>query len=138
MFRHGNPSDAKLLVALDTEQTDSWRTLLKLDEDFRKRPHADDDCVWLPHYPQYGARVDEACRVLIEVKAVSPKYPWARLEPLTFDPHAKVTAADAVRLATAIVRGERFCYGNIEQAMNEGMIQAVISALADWYRERTH
>lgn len=52
--------------------------------------------------------------MLAEIKAVSPKYPWARLEPLYFDPEAKVTPADAIRLATAIVRGERFCYGNIE------------------------
>lgn len=85
MFRHGNSSDAKLLAVLDTDRTDSWRALLRLDEDFRQRPHADDDCVWLPQYPQYGPRVDEACRVLVEVKVVSPKYPWARLEALAFD-----------------------------------------------------
>jgi hypothetical protein len=136
MFRHGNPSDAELIAALDAERTDSWHTLLRLDEDFRQRPHADDDCVWLPQYPEYGARVDEACRVLVEINAVSPKYPWARLEPLTFDTEAKLTPADAIRLATAIVRGERFCYGNIEQALNEGMLQAVVAALADWYRDR--
>lgn len=47
-----------------------------------------------------------------------------------------MTPANAVRLATAIVRGERFCYGNMKQALDEGMLQAVIASLADWYRDR--
>lgn len=136
MFRRGNPSNAKLLASLDVERSDSWRALLRLDEDFRQRPQADDDCVWLPHYPQYGARVDEACRVLVQVRAVSPKYAWTRFGPLAYDEDVKLTPADAIRLATAIVRGERFCYGNIKAAMDEGMLQAVIGSLADWYRDR--
>lgn len=136
MIRHGNPSDAELLAALDAERADSWRALLRLDEDFRRRPHADDDCVWPAHYPQYGARVDEACRALAEVNAVTPEYPWARSEPIAFDAGARLAPADAIRLATAIVRGERFCDGNIAQAMDDGRLQAVIAALADWYRDR--
>jgi hypothetical protein len=136
MIRIFDPSDARLLAALDTERSDSWRTLLSLDQDFRQRPNADDDCVWLTGYPQYSARVDEACRVLAEIQAVSPEYPWADLEPLAFDAGKETSPADAIRLATTIVRGERFCDGNIAQAMDEGRLQAVVAALAGWYRDR--
>jgi hypothetical protein len=33
-------------MALDPGQSDAWCALVELDEDFRARPRADDDCVW--------------------------------------------------------------------------------------------
>jgi len=44
--------------------------------------------------------------------------------------------ADAVRLATTIIRSERFGDGNIGAAVNTGALQAVVAALAAWYRNR--
>jgi Family of unknown function (DUF6508) len=44
--------------------------------------------------------------------------------------------ADAVRLATTIIRSERFGDGNIGAAVNTGALQAVVAALAAWYRDR--
>ena len=127
--------DATLLAALDTTRTEAWLTLVALDRDFRDRPHADDDCVW-SSVPNYGARVEAACRRLAEVGAVTPKYRWTREEPPTRGADGRLEPADAVRLATAIIRSERFGYGQIERAVNEGGLQAVIASLSSWYRGR--
>jgi len=132
----GKPDDATLIAALDTERTDAWHALAELDEDFRVRPHADDDCVWLPQYPQYGARVESACRLLQELGAVTPLYHWMQQTPPTLDADGSVSPPDAIRLATTIVRSERFGYGNIEGALNAGELQSVIAALAAWRREQ--
>lgn len=132
----GNPDDATLLAALSAEDLDAWRALLDLDDDFRARPHADDDCVWQHQYPQYGARVETARRLLAQLGAVTPAYHWMQQQPPTPAADGTVTPADAIRLATTIVRSERFGDGNIEQALSTGLLQAVIAALAALRREQ--
>ena len=141
MTEDGNPDDAALVRALALKQADAWRALVELDEDFRARPHADDDCVWperpgqMP-YPDYGSRVQAAWRLLEEVGAVTPVYAWMRQQRPALDAEGKVSTADAVRLATTIIRSERFGDGNIGAAVNAGVLQAVVAALAAWYRDR--
>ena len=141
MADDGNPDDAALLAALDTTRTDAWRALAELDRDFRARPHADDDCVWperpgqMP-YPDYSVRVETARRLLADVGAVTPAYQWTQQPTPVLGPDGSVSAADAVRLATRIVRSERFGDGNIGAAVEAGVLQAVIAALAAWYAER--
>jgi hypothetical protein len=142
MSTDGNPDDATLLLALDTSQADAWRALSELAEDFRIRLHADDDCVWperatgqMP-YPEYGSRVLNAWELLEEVGAVTSAYHWMEHRPPALDPEGKVSVADAVRLATAIIRSERFGDGNIGAALDQGTFQAAIAALAGWYRNR--
>ena len=134
MPEDGDPDDATLLAALHTERDDVWRALIELDEDFRERPQLDDDCVRLPHYPEYGARIQAACRLLGEVGAVTPAYQWMRQDPPALGADGKLDPADAVRLATRVVRSERFGDGNIEAAVNTGILQAVIAALVTWRR----
>ena len=103
--------------------------------------HADDDCAWperpgqLP-YPDDGARVQAARNLLQAVGAVTPVYHWMQQQPPALDAAGKVSAADAVRLATTVIRSERFGDGNIGAAMNTGVLQAVVAALAAWYRDR--
>ena len=136
MAQEGDPDDATLLAALNTDRTDAWHALAQLDQDFRERPHADDDCIWAPHYPQYGARVETACRLLGELGAVTPLYHWNKRKPPVLVDDGTLRPADAMRLATTIVRSERFGDGNIEAAVNAGELQAVIAALAAWRREQ--
>jgi uncharacterized protein DUF6508 len=141
MTDDGNPDDATLVMALDPKQADAWRALVELDEDFLARPHAGDDCVWPERpgqvpYPDYGARVRAACTLLREVGAVTPAYHWMQQQPPALDAEGKVSAADAVRLATTIIRSERFGDGNIGAAVDTGVLQAVVAALAAWYRDR--
>jgi hypothetical protein len=57
-------------------------------------------------------------------------------QPPALDPEGKVSAADAVRLATTVIRSERFGDGNIGAAASTGVLQAVIAALAAWYRDQ--
>jgi hypothetical protein len=141
MTDDGNPDDAALVMALDCTQASAWRALVELDEDFRARPHAEDDCVWPERpgqapYPDYSPRVQESRRALAEVGAVTPSYHWMQHKPPAAGPGGKLSAADAVRLATTIIRSERFGDGNIGAAVDAGVLQAVIAALADWYQGR--
>ena len=141
MADDGNPDDATLVLALDPAQGDAWRALAELDEDFRARPHCDDDCVWPERpgqvpYPDYSARVQAAWRLLGEVGAVTPSYAWMQHQPPAPDPEGKLSAADAIRLATTVIRSERFGDGNIGAAVDAGVLQAVIATLVAWYRER--
>jgi Family of unknown function (DUF6508) len=74
--------------------------------------------------------------VLEQVGAVTPLYGWMRQQPPALDHEGKVSAADAVRLATTVIRSERFGDGDIGAAVNAGVLQAVIAALAAWCRAR--
>ncbi|NUP50338.1 MAG: hypothetical protein HOW97_23970 [Catenulispora sp.] len=136
MTQDGDPDDATLIAALDVERSDAWRALMELDEDFRNRPHAPDDCVWQERYPQYGARVETARRLLVELGAVTPLYHWMQRKPPVLGADGTVSPADAVRLATTVIRSERFGDGNIAGALTAGILQATVAALAGWYREQ--
>jgi len=48
---------------------------------------------------------------------------------------ADACVADAVRLATAIIRGERFGDGTIAEAIADGTLSAVLARLRHWYEE---
>jgi hypothetical protein len=142
MIGDGDPDDAALPAMLKSGSAAAWRELAELDEDFRARPHADDDCVWpsvgdgRTPYPVYGARVEAACRLLGELGAVTPAYHWNRRRPPALRDDGTVSVADAVRLATTIVRSERFGDGRIGAAVNQGVLQAVVAALAAWRRSQ--
>jgi O-acetyl-ADP-ribose deacetylase (regulator of RNase III) len=138
--------DSTLLAQLDTtaERADAWRRLTAVAEEFATLPHAEDDCRWVPAkerpdgvitmgYPVYGERVERARHVLAEVGAVTPAYPWMDRSPLAVPDDGALSPADAVRLATATVRGERFCDGTIGQAVEQGTLQAILTSLATWY-----
>jgi hypothetical protein len=133
MIEDGNPDDTTLLAKLNTTQTEAWQALIELDQDFRDQPHADDDCVWSA-VPNYGARVQAACRRLYEVGAVAFAYNWPGHKAPSVGADGEMNPADAVRLATTIIRSERFGYGQIEVAMKTGRLQAVVAALSSWYQ----
>ena len=78
MTEDGNPDDTTLVTVLELGQAGAWRALQDLAEDFRSRPHAEDDCArperpgQVP-YPDYGSRVQAAWTLLVEVGAVTPR-----------------------------------------------------------------
>nr|WP_246122538.1 DUF6508 domain-containing protein [Actinoallomurus bryophytorum] len=115
--------------------------------EFAALPQADGDFHWTPTterpdgvitvgYPVYGERVQRARRALVDVGAVTPAYPWMDQYPLTVPDDGVLPPADAIRIATATVRGERFCDGTIGQALEQGTLQAVLTSLSTWYRTR--
>jgi O-acetyl-ADP-ribose deacetylase len=140
---HDLLADSLLLARLDAS-ADAWPRLVALAGEFTARPHAEDDCRWTPAreapdgvitmgYPVYGERVRLACRLLADVGAVTPAYPWMDRPPLVVPDDGVLSPADAVRLATATVRGERFSDGTIGHAVGHGALQAVLASLAAWY-----
>ncbi|WP_031508842.1 DUF6508 domain-containing protein [Streptomyces megasporus] len=150
MSDNGDPDDAALLACLDTspERSDAWERLSAVADEFAARPHDEDDVRWKPPmrredgvltfgYPIYGERVERACHALSEVGAVTPAYHWTdRRPPDVPDDGTPLSPADAIRLATTIVRGERFGDGHIAQAVERGTLQAILASLAAWRRER--
>ncbi|RBM12330.1 DUF6508 domain-containing protein [Streptomyces sp. PT12] len=145
MSEDGNPDDATLLAGLDTT-TPAWARLLALADRFAAEPHAADDYRWTrPErradgavtmaYPVYGERVTQARRALAEVGAVTPAYHWMRRPRVRYDDGA-LSPGDAIRMATSVVRGERFNEGTLGRAVESGALRAVLVALATWYRDR--
>ncbi|WP_190133166.1 DUF6508 domain-containing protein [Streptomyces mashuensis] len=149
MRKKGNPDDAVLLAQLDTtaERAGTWHRLLEVAREFAEVAQHPDDFRWHPAqqrpdgvmvtgYPLYGERVERAREALVGVGAVTPLYHWGSHRPPTVPDGGQLAPADAVRLATAVVRGERFCDGCIGSAVEDGTLRAVLSSLAAWYGEQ--
>ncbi|MFJ9390689.1 DUF6508 domain-containing protein [Nocardioides sp. NPDC101246] len=62
---------------------------------------------------------------------------WMRGNPLVSDPSmlAGAPVADAARLATVYVRGERFNDGVFGRAVQDGSVDAVVRRLRVWVRQ---
>jgi len=150
MNASGHLDDSQLLAELDIspERSSAWDRLLALADEFAACPHAADDVRWqLPlerpdgsitfAYPIYSERVEQAYRALAQVGAVSRTYKWmGQPTPTLSDEGAPLSVADALRLATATSRGERFGDGTIGTAVADGTLQTVLAALAAWYRDQ--
>lgn len=92
-------------------------------------------------YPQYSARVDELLAALTAVNA-QPVFDWMSWDgPRKYRAGAgldEAPVADAMRLVTAIVRGERFCDGTIAQALEDGSLVAATEWIITVLDETTH
>ncbi|WP_231949920.1 DUF6508 domain-containing protein [Alloactinosynnema sp. L-07] len=83
-------------------------------------------------YPIYSPAVNALTGRLSEVGAVVV-YDWMHWPPIDAATLDKAPVATAARLATKIIRGERFCDGTIDHAMNDGSLQAIVARLRKWY-----
>jgi hypothetical protein len=106
-------------MALDPKQADAWRARVELADAVSRLQRTSPGSV--------GAAARR--------RAVTPMYHWMQ-EQSALDVEGKVSAADAVRLATTVIRSERFGDGNVGAAVNTGVLQAVVAALAAWYLDR--
>ena len=91
-------------------------------------------------YPVYAASV-ERLRECIGALGLMVPFDWMNWDGLIRyrgDPAALASAPveDAVRLLTAIQRSERFGDGNIEGALDSGVIQPALARLRSWYEGR--
>lgn len=59
---------------------------------------------------------------------------WVRANPLLDEPAllASASVADAARLVTAYVRGERFSEGTLSTAIEHGALDAIVASLRTW------
>ena len=142
-----DPADETIEDALRAAPDDAWRELADaLDAVEGETVHAtwrggepvDGGPRQVP-YPEYTEAVERFRRALTGVRAfvVFPWTDWAGLSRYRgADDVAAGTAADAVRLVTAIVRSERFGDGSIEAALRSGLLPAAARRLLRWHAER--
>ncbi|WP_368396423.1 DUF6508 domain-containing protein [Streptomyces sclerotialus] len=137
--------DQRLLAQLDRENPEAWH---ELADAFDALTDEDRDVKWgggqkgpsgaiqVP-YPLYSEGLDRAIFSLARVGAVTPEHRWMDNPVPQLSPDGRLRPADAVRAATAIVRGERFCDGTIANAVRDGLLDAVAESLRTWYERET-
>ncbi|MEU7104626.1 DUF6508 domain-containing protein [Streptomyces stramineus] len=139
----GDPDDWLLLAQLRDDH-EAWRSLREAaaaltDEDRTVRwggGGQQPDGTHLTRHPVYGERLRRAVGALSAVGAVTPRYRWMDHPVPVPGPDGRLSATDAVRAATALVRGERFCDGTIADAAGSGLLDATLAALLAWHEER--
>jgi len=139
------PNDEEIAAALAAKPADRWRRLFDLadslspgDLDVRwrgggeKRPE-----VLTLNHPIYSDSVQAIIESLDELGViVSFNWPeWHRTSPLFPDAAGLMEApvADAARLATTYVRGERFSDGAIQRSIENGALLAILNRLRRWF-----
>ncbi|WP_328413985.1 DUF6508 domain-containing protein [Streptomyces violaceus] len=135
--------DQRLLTQLDRDDPEAWR---ELADAFDALTDEDRDVQWgggqkspsgalhVP-FPKYSKGVDRAVHALHRVGAVTPEHRWMDNPMPTLPPQGGLRPADAVRAATAVVRGEKFCDGIIDKALQSGLLDAVAHSLRAWYTD---
>jgi hypothetical protein len=130
-------SEDDLLVAeLDATQSATWREMRELVASGAVRNRAVPWTTAGGSYPIYDGPVGQARNVLVMVGAVTPLYDWMNNGMPALAADGSLTAPDAVRAATAAIRGERFTDGVIARAAEDGTLHAVLAALLGWYDGR--
>ncbi|WP_159667460.1 DUF6508 domain-containing protein [Streptomyces mexicanus] len=135
--------DQRLLDQLVPAQHPAWRWLA---EAFDALTAEDREVVWggghmLPSgaiqapFPVYSKQVERVVSALHSVGAVTEEYRWMGHPLPTVPSSGHLSPADAVRAATALVRGERFCNGLIDEALRDGLLDAVVGSLRAWHAE---
>lgn len=139
------PADEDIAAALARGPEHRWRRLFEiadsltaedLDVEWGGGQRTESGAIQAP-YPRYSEPVEEIRRLLSELgvvvafdwaswMGVSPVFP--RAEGL-----AEAPVAEACRLATAYLRGERFTDGAIEQAIDNGALRAILDRLRRWH-----
>jgi hypothetical protein len=133
--------DQRLLDQLAPAGHSSWR---ELAEAYDALTDEDRDVTWgggekspsgaiqMP-YPVYSEPLRRVVRALTEVGAVTPEHRWMdNAMPEAPADGRLMDVADAVRAATAVVRGERFSEGTIAHAVKDGLLDAVVASLRAW------
>lgn len=87
-------------------------------------------------YPHYSRRVDQIVALFYEIGVVF-SFDWSSWDGVDhYRGGAGLRAApvaEAARLATAYVRGERFCDGLLDRAIRDGTFSAILERLLRWY-----
>ena len=136
-----DPSDAQVEAELRSMPESRWReafeaadALTAEDRDFAwgGGQKTESGAIQMP-YPAYSDRVRQLYRSLSGASVDWMK--WMRGNPLLSDPSliAAAPVADAARLATVYVRGERFNDGVFGRALQDGSIDAIVARLRTWF-----
>jgi hypothetical protein len=94
--------------------------------------------VWQMPYPVYSDTVNRLTGALADAGLVV-SFDWMAWDGLLRYEGGRglstAPVADAVRVVTATIRGERFCDGNIEAALHDGLLPAALDRLRRWFDE---
>ncbi len=133
--------DENIAAGLAAHPAERWRELFAAVDGLTP---ADRAVAWetpegqLP-YPRYTERFWRVVRLLAELDVVVPFDwgAWSHDSPLHPGGRglAGAPVADAARLATAYVRGERFCDGTLESGLGNGALDAIFDRLRRWFTE---
>jgi O-acetyl-ADP-ribose deacetylase (regulator of RNase III) len=139
------PTDEEITAALAAKPAQRWRRLFDLadrlspgDLEVRWRGGGvKEPGVFTLNHPLYSDSVQAIIESLYELGViVSFDWPeWHRTSPLFPDAAGLTEApvADAARLATTYVRGERFSEGAIQQSIENGALLAILNRLRRWF-----
>jgi hypothetical protein len=129
----GDPTDDTLLAGLN-RGADAWGRLSEFASGWAVQ---ESDARWEGGHASYGARVLDVTAALDAVGAVTPAFHWMAFGTPLLAADGTLTPADAVRTATAVVRGERFSEGTLLSAWKNGRLSAVVRALTQWHDTAT-
>ena len=140
-------TDDELLALLRAAPAEAWASLFDAADRLAgaaswvtwHEPRQRDDGSWTMPWPEYTHDLDAVRSGLAAVGAVTPLVDWMNWEGRSrYSDGAAVAAAppaDCVRLATALVRGERFGDGVLDAAMGNGTLLALVARLRRWHDE---
>ncbi|MEV0601248.1 DUF6508 domain-containing protein [Streptomyces sp. NPDC050315] len=132
--------DQRLIAALDRGNAAAWR---ELADAFDALTEEDRNVAWgggqedargviqWP-YPRYSKALLHAVNALRGV-ALTTEYRWSANPLPQLSPDGRLSPADAVRAAMALVLGERISEGMIDEALRSGLLDAAVESLRTWY-----
>jgi hypothetical protein len=132
------PTDREVEHRLAAASPEHWNQLSRAIDALSP---GDEHAVWssdLGHLPYvtYDEASSEVVALLGAVGAVFP-FDWPARKGLERYPDRAsiegAPVADAARLATVMVRRERYCDGTIASALQDGRLHAVVRRLCRWY-----
>jgi hypothetical protein len=139
----GDLDDAGIVAAMAAGPAESWRRLFTAAEALRTGAHASwcqpssPEGVLVFPYPVYSETAEEIQRLLYDLHVVIVSFDWRTWDGAARYPRgegmASAPVADAARLATVIVRGERFCDGTLAAAISDGTLNAILARLRRWF-----
>src|ERR1700761_1869980 len=138
----GDVSDEEILAAMTAAPAEAWEKLWMVTEalpgEASRVPWQvpeEGEPLFFP-FPLYSDAVIELQRVVYDVGLV-PSFDWmhwsgnSRYEGGRGLASAPVT--EAVRMMTALIRGERFADGTIAAALEDGTLTAVVGRIRRWF-----
>ncbi|HUQ39741.1 MAG TPA: DUF6508 domain-containing protein [Acidimicrobiales bacterium] len=134
------PSDAEIELQLRMVNEDRWRALwaAMADIDAEVRPFRWAGGEGQMPYVEYS---DAALRLSVCLANVGAVVRFDWMDWGGFQRHpcgeglAAAPVADAVRMATAVVRGDRFGEGTLANAIADGTLRAIVGRLRRWHDE---
>ncbi|WP_040782356.1 DUF6508 domain-containing protein [Nocardia pneumoniae] len=147
---HPDPSDNPAIEsALRAARPEAWHRLWSAVDEVRTED-AESQASWRFENPDGSlalpyADYSDAIRRMIEslhgVDAIV-SFPWMKWDFKSVYPGGQgldtAPVADAARVLTAVVRGERFCDGAILAALGDGTLLSALQRLRTWYEQQAN